>query len=195
MRTHTRHRRRAILIPTALFACLSLSLAACSDDSDNPDDPSGSSTSDGSGESGDAGQGADDGNGDSAAQESKPPKTRKCTVSVDATGDLEASWEGKGEVQVSYDNADGPTARYSATDGDNRVTVYTADDDIPYAAATFSQGDQAFTTDEGNADKIDVKRTGKGASADLTMRGLKDASLDIVLDFSCGNSGKRNNKS
>ena len=178
-----------------MLVCLSVTLAACSDDSGpTPAEvaSSGAGSGDGTSSGGGDGQGSDNEGGEEEAALPKAPELRDCDVSVEVSGDVEASWKGKGDVRIRYDDGEyRSTARYSATDGDNRVTMYTPDQDIPYPAVTFSQGEAGFTSLQNNASKIQVKRSGGGGDAKITLSGLENASVDLQVSFSCANASKQ----
>lgn len=191
MRTVSLHQSHTILARSALVVGLSAALVACSGD----DEPSGKSTSSatasGEGSEGTAGSSSQDG------EAADLPQVRTCTVVVDVSGDTEASWKGKGDVRVRTDTESGPTARYTASQGNALVTVYSPDDAIDYPAVTFSVGKQAFTSVEDNASDIDVERDGSGAKAQLELTGFDAATVDIDVAFTCkpGKSkGKAKNK-
>ena len=179
MRTVSRPRSLTILARTALVVGLSASLGACSGDETPSEAPASSATT-----SGDGGGGVDDPSS-ADGEAADLPQVRTCTVEVDVSGDVDASWKGKGDVRVRPDTESGPTARYSASDGDALVTVYSPDDAIDYPAVTFSAGKQAFTSVKDDASDISVERDGTSAEAQVELTGFDAATVVIDVAFTC----------
>ncbi|WP_243059281.1 hypothetical protein [Nocardioides sp. SR21] len=160
---------RSILTVTALSAALVLS--GCSGSDDDPkasDEPS---------------QVMDPSALESAREEAANQFNKDCTVSVEATGAAEVSWEGEGSV------TNGPgMAMYSSTEGDAQLFVYANSDAMPQTA-TLTIGDTTYTALDPDAG-FDVAEDGSSAEIDVDTEGIAGAGPHVTATFTCKGKGK-----
>jgi hypothetical protein len=165
---------------SVLALCLVLSLAACSGDDDDKD-PGDAASSSQAGDSGEDDEGAE--GDDVAEQEPVGDIERVCQAQVEVTGALQAAWEGDAKVRLT---SDGERAVYQATNGDQRLAIYSAGGDFETPSANFTQGDQTFTTPLGDKTGLKAKVNGKSASADAEAAGIEGDTVQISASFTCG---------
>ncbi len=141
--------------------CLAAALTGCSDDGSKAD-------------------AKPDGDKSSAAQPENT--TRDCTVDVEVTGAVQASWSGKAS---SATMTSGPAAVYRAVKGDTQLAVYAKGDDFP-ASANVTQGQRTFTTPQGDGNGVTAKGSGASAKVDAEASGIKPGqSVHLTADFTC----------
>lgn len=155
---------RLLLVVTALLAT-GTSLSACGgSDSDGGDGPSARQTLSSAQES--------------ARQQAEDAFERDCTVHVEATGSVTASWDGTGTVT----NASGVTT-YQATDGDKQLWAYAGNGDIPTSANVTVDGATYTTSDAGTG--LDIAGNGTGAKIDSDTDGIEQTGPHLVATFDC----------
>jgi hypothetical protein len=121
---------------------------------------------------------------DSAASSSSKAssETTGCRAEVEVTGAVQDSWTGKATVTTMES---GPGALYRAAHGKTQVNVYAAGDDFP-SSANVSQGQQTFTTPQGDQAGVEAQRNGKGASVDADAAGVDpESKAHITATFTC----------
>ena len=161
---------RLTLAVTAL--CSALVLSACSgSDDDKPE------------------AGAPSSDSTTKASEAPEPFQRKCTVEVQVSGKVEASWSGKGRSS----NEAGPTM-YQFEDGKNRMAVYAGKDDIP-TNANITVGGATYTTTDPEKG-LEVAGNGTKAVVDADTSGVDSEGPHVKATFTCGkgDKGKGKNK-
>lgn len=145
-----------------------LAVTACSGDDSEPDGRTPASAASSPGKS-------------SAAPESFE---RACTVDVEITGAVQASWEGKGRSS----NEAGPTM-YTFTKGKDRITVYASKGDVPTNANVTVDGATYTTTDPESG--LDVAGNGTSAEVDADTTGVDGPGPHLSADFACGKGAKK----
>jgi hypothetical protein len=142
--------------------CLVVALTACSGDSDES-------------------AGAEPGSAASSSTQASS-ETNGCRAEVEVTGAVQDSWTGKATV-TTMDS--GPAALYRASHGKTQVNVYAAGDDFP-TSANVSQGEQTFTTPQGDETGVDAQGSGKGATVDADAAGVDPGSkVHLTATFTC----------
>jgi hypothetical protein len=151
---------RWILAVTAL--CAMTTLSACSGDSSSDSDKGAGSTASDS---------------PSAPSISKPIN-RKCTVEAEASGVAQASWQGEGRSS----NESGLTI-YDLSHGDDRMSVYAGNGDIPTNANLTIDGATYTTTGDAG---LDVSPDGRSAKVDADTMGTEGPGPHVTATFTCG---------
>lgn len=107
-----------------------------------------------------------------------------CRATVEVTGAVTVSWEGKGEVRVTDDGL----AVYTAEDGTDRLAVYSADDAAP-ASVNFMSGDAQYSTPPGDDTGLEVAPSGRRATVAAAAADPGGSTVDVKADFTCKKAG------
>ena len=169
--------RRLLLVLAA--CCLFLATAACSGDDDTDNDSGGEKAS-------------DTATPDPEDAKKRIAKTTPCLAEVRTSGAYEAEWDGEAEVRTGGKPADdpGPKAVYSLTDKKSRLSLYSPGAEFK-GAITLSVGDTAYASDPADAESFDIDEKGRSASVDTTLTSTSGDKVDLVADFTCGKTKKK----
>lgn len=161
--------------PRLLIAALALAaaLTACSGDDSTNDAPEGDAASQATG-------------GESRA----PLEERGCRATVEVTGAVEASWEGKATVRGEES---GPSAVYATAQRKRTVTAYAAGEEFP-SSVNFTDGDRVFATTPGDNTGLDLDPTGKQASIDVQAVNVEGQSVRVTATFDCSSTPDKDKK-
>jgi len=149
-------------LPVVTVLCLASALSACSGEDSKGDAATPSARS-------------------SAAQ---PAKQTDCTAKVDLTGDVRASFEGKGFAITQ--STSGPPAFYQAAGKGFSISLYAEGNGFKDASAVVTAKKKVtYTTQPGSGD-VEVDASGKGGQVDADAAGIKPGSLvHVKASFDC----------
>lgn len=168
--------------------CLALSLAACSGDDDEPADEESSSAEGSAGVD-------EDGNPAPAETEAPGAPIRGCTATVELTGAVEGSWEGRATVRTQDPDATNPTQPDAVYLSENRrqsLSVYSSGEDFA-KSVTYTDGQTTYASDPEDTSGIEARPNGRGATVETTLRDVDDNTADVVAEFTCRGGGNGNN--
>lgn len=172
--------------------CLALSLAACSGDDD--EEPADGETSSAEGSEGAAGV-DEDGNPAPAETEAPGAPIRGCTATVELTGAVEGSWEGRATVRTQDPDATSPTQPDAVYVSENRrqsLSVYSSGEDFA-KSVTYTDGQTTYASDSEDTSGIEARPNGRGATVETTLRDVDDNTAEVVAEFTCRGGGNGNN--
>lgn len=121
----------------------------------------------------------------SAPEPDVPGEEHGCRATVEVTGTVEASWEGKATVRGEEA---GPDAVYLTAQRKKTVTAYAVGEDFPQSV-NFYDGEQVFATQPGSDAGLDIRPDGKMAEIDAEAFNVQGESVQIVASFDCPRKG------
>lgn len=110
-----------------------------------------------------------------------PAEGRGCRATVEVTGEVEASWEGKATVRSEEA---GPAAVYLTAQRKQTVTAYANGEDFP-PSVNFYDGEQVFATQPGNSTGLDIRPNGKLAEIDAEAFNVQGETVQVIASFDC----------
>ncbi|NYD42706.1 hypothetical protein [Nocardioides panaciterrulae] len=132
---------------------------------------------------------SDDSTSDASASAAEPSAAAtteartSCRVQVALTGDVQATWKGKGFATT--ENTSGPPAFYQAAGKGFTLSMYAEGNGFDHASAVVTADKVTYTTQPGSG-HVQVDDSGKGGQVDADATGIKPhTQVHVKASFDC----------